>query len=72
MSIQYSKDHEWIDTSEPAAAVVGNVVGTDVPMAPNLPTYSDNLKGSLAIDTNFWADHDSELKERFSAWLAAS
>ena len=23
MSIQYSKDHEWIDTSEPAAAVVG-------------------------------------------------
>ena len=66
---------EYISYGPPrksAAAVVGNVVGTDVPMAPNLPTYSDNLKGSLAIDTNFWADHDSELKERFSAWLAAS
>lgn len=23
MSIQYSKDHEWINTAEPAAAVVG-------------------------------------------------
>ncbi|MFT4014005.1 MAG: ABC transporter substrate-binding protein [Paracoccus sp. (in: a-proteobacteria)] len=55
-----------------SAAIVGNVVGTDVPMAPNLPTYADNLVGSLAIDTDFWADHDTELKERFSAWLVAN
>ncbi|WP_313075988.1 glycine cleavage system protein GcvH [Melaminivora sp.] len=26
MSIQYSKDHEWINTAEPAAAVVGITV----------------------------------------------
>ena len=41
-------------------------------MAPNLPTAPENLANALATDSAFWADHDSELNERFNAWLAAN
>ncbi|MDM7255854.1 MAG: ABC transporter substrate-binding protein, partial [Paracoccus sp. (in: a-proteobacteria)] len=41
-------------------------------MQPQLPTYEDNLKNALASDLNFWVDRDSELNERFNAWLAAN
>jgi putative spermidine/putrescine transport system substrate-binding protein len=37
---------------------------------PNLPTAPDNMKTAFNIDTQFWADHGDELKERFNAWLA--
>lgn len=55
-----------------AAALVGNVEGTDVPMGPNLPTTADNMKNALASNLDFWVDHDAELQERFNAWLAAN
>jgi putative spermidine/putrescine transport system substrate-binding protein len=41
-------------------------------MAPNLPTAEANLKNSLLSDFQFWVDHDSELNERFNAWLASN
>jgi putative spermidine/putrescine transport system substrate-binding protein len=41
-------------------------------MAPNLPTAPENLTNALATDSQFWADKDSELNERFNAWLAAN
>ncbi len=41
-------------------------------MAPHLPTAPDNLKNALLTDSQFWADRDSELNERFNAWLAAN
>lgn len=53
-----------------AAAAVGNMEGTDIPMGPNLPTFADNMKNALASNLDFWVDHDGELNERFSAWLA--
>ncbi len=53
-----------------AAALVGNIEGTDVPMGPNLPTYAENLENALASNLDFWVDHDAELQERFNAWLA--
>jgi putative spermidine/putrescine transport system substrate-binding protein len=37
---------------------------------PNLPTAPDNLKTAWNLDTQFWADHGDELKERFNAWIA--
>lgn len=53
-----------------AAALVGNMEGTDIPMAPNLPTTAENMGNALGSNLDFWVDHDGELNERFSAWLA--
>ncbi len=36
---------------------------------PYMPTNPDNLKNSVAVSSEFWADHDAELTERFNAWL---
>ena len=74
-SEQQAKAAEYIAYGPPrksAAALVGNIVGTETPMGPNLPTYADNLKSALASNLDFWVDHDAELNERFNAWLAAN
>jgi len=39
-------------------------------MGPNLPTAPENMTNSLLTSSDFWVDHDSELNERFQAWLA--
>jgi putative spermidine/putrescine transport system substrate-binding protein len=39
-------------------------------MLPNMPTAPDNLKTAWNLDSQFWADHGDEIKERFNAWLA--
>ena len=36
----------------------------------DLPTAPDNLKTAWNLDSQFWADHGDEIKERFNAWLA--
>jgi putative spermidine/putrescine transport system substrate-binding protein len=41
-------------------------------MGPHLPTTAENLTNALASSLEFWADRDSELNERFNAWLAAN
>ncbi|MBL4928662.1 ABC transporter substrate-binding protein [Fuscibacter oryzae] len=38
-------------------------------MGPNLPTNPANMTNSLLTSSDFWVDHDSELNERFQAWL---
>ena len=53
-----------------AAAMVGNIEGTEEPMGPHLPTTADNMGNALGSNLDFWVDHDSELNERFNAWLA--
>ncbi|MEO1961510.1 MAG: extracellular solute-binding protein, partial [Paracoccus sp. (in: a-proteobacteria)] len=53
-----------------AAALVGNIEGTDQPMGPNLPTTEANMTDALGSDLDFWVDHDAELNERFNSWLA--
>ncbi|MEI4488418.1 ABC transporter substrate-binding protein [Frigidibacter sp. MR17.14] len=40
-------------------------------MAPFLPTAEANLGNALASSYEFWVDHDTELNERFNAWLAS-
>ena len=39
-------------------------------MAPHLPTAPENLTNALETSSGFWVDHDSELNERFQAWLS--
>lgn len=70
---QQARAAEFISYGPPrksAAALVGNIDGTDVPMGPNLPTSAENMVGALGSNLEFWVDHDAELQERFNAWLA--
>ncbi len=53
-----------------AAAIVGNIEGSDQPMGPHLPTTEANMGNALGSNLDFWVDHDAELNERFNAWLA--
>jgi putative spermidine/putrescine transport system substrate-binding protein len=41
-------------------------------MAPHLPTAPENMTNALESSFEFWVDKDSELNERFNAWLAAN
>jgi putative spermidine/putrescine transport system substrate-binding protein len=36
----------------------------------DLPTSPENSKNAFVVSSEFWADHDEELTERFNAWLA--
>lgn len=70
-----AKAAEYISYGPPrksSAPLVGNIAGTDIPMSPNLPTNPDNLKNALPSSMEFWVDRDTELGERFNAWLAAN
>ena len=37
---------------------------------PHLPTAPDNFKNAYQYNVEWWADHETELAERFNAWLA--
>ena len=54
-----------------AAALVGNIEGSDTPMGPNLPTTEANMTNALGSNLEFWVDRDAELNERFNSWLAS-
>jgi putative spermidine/putrescine transport system substrate-binding protein len=41
-------------------------------MAPHLPTSPENMETALMSSYEFWVDRDSELNERFNAWIAAN
>lgn len=66
----------WISYGPPrksSAPLVGNFQGDGkTPMAPNLPTSPENLTNALPSSLDFWADRDTELNERFNAWLSAN
>ena len=53
-----------------AIPLIGKHWKTGVDMKPNMPTAPENFKTAVAQDVQFWADHQDELNERFSAWLA--
>jgi len=63
----------WISYG-PARKSSGSLVGLysdgKTKMAPHMPTAEANLKNALVNDFEFWADRDTELNERFNAWLA--
>ena len=54
-----------------AAASVGKFKDGTTDMAPYLPTTPVNAEKALVNDAAFWADHGTELTERFNAWLAS-
>lgn len=53
-----------------AAANVGTYKDGKTDMKPYLPTTPENAAHALVNDAQFWADHGTELSERFNAWLA--
>jgi len=42
----------------------------DPSVKADLGTSSEHMKTALQSDTEFWADHSDELKNRFSTWLS--
>ncbi len=42
----------------------------DLDMKPHMPNAPDNFKTAFVSDTEFWADNQDELNEKFNAWLA--
>ena len=63
---------KWISYG-PARKSSGPLVGKynddKTEMAPYMPTAEPNLKNALSSNFEFWADHDTQLNERFNAWL---
>ena len=55
-----------------SAGLVGLYQDGQTGMAPHMPTNPDNMKNALGSSYDFWVDHESELVERFSAWLSGS
>lgn len=55
-----------------SSALVGLYKDGKTKMGPHMPTAPDNMKNALLSSLAFWADHDSELNERFNAWIAAN
>ncbi|SDF70273.1 ABC transporter substrate-binding protein [Rhodobacter capsulatus] len=51
-------------------ALVGLYQDGKTEMAPYMPTSPENMKAPIWTDPTFWADHDTELNEKFNAWLA--
>lgn len=68
-----AKAAEWISYGPPRVSsgpLVGMYFDGKTEMAPHLPTTAANLTNALASSNDFWADKDTELNERFNAWLA--
>jgi putative spermidine/putrescine transport system substrate-binding protein len=67
-----AKAAEWISYGPPrlsSAPLVGMYQDGKTEMGPNLPTSPANLTNALFSDLEFWADRDTDLNERFNAWL---
>lgn len=54
-----------------AQSSVGKYKDGTTDMAPYLPSTPENAAKGLVNDAAFWADHGTELTERFNAWLAS-
>lgn len=64
---------KWISYG-PARLSSGPLVGLyedgETEMAPHMPTAEANMGNALVNNFEFWADRDTDLNERFNAWLA--
>jgi putative spermidine/putrescine transport system substrate-binding protein len=50
--------------------LIKTYTGTDIQMAPHMPTAPQNFKNALETNAEYWADHQDELQMRYSAWMA--
>jgi putative spermidine/putrescine transport system substrate-binding protein len=65
---------KWISygpARKSSAELVGLFNDGKTEMAPHMPTSPENMTNALPSSYEFWVDRDSELNERFNAWLAA-
>ena len=72
---QLADQAKWIaygPARKSSAALVGKYMDGKTDMAPNMPTNPTNMKNAVIVDSAFWADHDTELEQRFNSWLAAN
>jgi len=70
---QLADQAKWISygpARKSSAPLVGLYQDGKTEMGPEMPTAEANMKNALVNDFEFWADHDTELRERFNAWLA--
>jgi len=70
---QLANQAKWISygpARKSSAPLVGLYQDGKTEMGPEMPTAEVNMKNALVNDFEFWADHDTELSERFNAWLA--
>ena len=70
---QLANQAKWISygpARKSSAPLVGLYQDGKTEMGPEMPTAAANMKNALVNDFEFWADHDTELSERFNAWLA--
>ncbi len=66
---------KWISygpARKSSASLVGMFEDGKTEMAPYMPTNPANMTNALGSSYEFWVDHDSELNERFNAWLASN
>ncbi len=64
---------KWISygpARKSSVPLISTYVGTDIQMAPHMPTAPENFKTAVAFNTTWWADHTDEMVRRFNAWLA--
>jgi putative spermidine/putrescine transport system substrate-binding protein len=62
---------KWISygpTRKSSIPLITTYVGTDVKMAPHMPTAPANFKNALMTDNEWWADNQDEILKRYSAW----
>ncbi len=52
------------------ASLVATHVATGIEMEPHMPASPANAAHAVHYDWSWWADHQDEMNERFSAWLA--
>jgi putative spermidine/putrescine transport system substrate-binding protein len=50
--------------------LISTYQGTDVQMAPHMPTAPENFKNALETDNEWWADNQDEVNKRYNAWMA--
>ncbi|MDM7255852.1 MAG: ABC transporter substrate-binding protein [Paracoccus sp. (in: a-proteobacteria)] len=55
-----------------SAALVSLYQDGKTEMAPYMPTNPEHTKTAVIDNPEFWADHDTELTERFNSWLASN
>jgi putative spermidine/putrescine transport system substrate-binding protein len=53
-----------------SAPLVGKLDGTDIDMAPFMPTDPANAQNVFYYNFEFWADYRDDIDAKFQAWLA--
>jgi len=72
---QLANQAKWISygpARKSSAPFVGLYQDGKTEMGPHMPTSPENMTNALVNSFEFWADYDTELNEKFNAWLAGN